>query len=395
VLDAASAELAVEEPPAAVAKASLPTLVACLTLGCVALLMLGVQPMVLGDLGNAHRLSIAEMGVAAMVEMLTLGVVAGGLAAAVRHRRLRLWAVFGCALMIIANVVGLGASGLPLALSRGVSGVGGGILVWIATGVVTRHLAAVRLSAVFLGAQSLSQAGLAAVLPSFAPFGWGANAGLIALGAAAVATTPLILLLPRDLPDLPKAEGGHGGFNASGGFGLAAAFLMMAGITGLWVYVDPLAKMDHVSQALASFAIAASLASQILGALLVVWKGRVIPPARTLASICLAFLATEAVFAWIAQDGAFVAAALVFGFLWIASLPLFVPLLIEVDPTRRSAMLIPGAQLLGGSAGPLLTGLIASDANVRPVLTVSSVLFVAAIAALGLAFVARRRGATG
>jgi hypothetical protein len=390
MLEVAAAELAAEET-APTAPTSTLAIVACLALGCVALLMLGVQPMVLGDLGAAHRLSIADMGLAAMVEMLSLGVVAGGLAAAARHHRLRLWGALGCALLIAANLAGLGAGGLALVLSRGISGAGGGVLVWIATGVITRHQAAVRLSALFLGAQSLTQAGLAALLPFLAPLGWGANAGLIALGATALATSPLILLLPANLPDLPKAEAGKGGLNASGASGLLAAFLMMAGITGLWVYVEPLAQMDHIAPSVSSFAIAASLATQILGALLVVWKGRVIPPARTLVLICLGYLAAEAVFAWIHLDSAFVSAALLFGFLWTASLPLFVPLLIEVDPTRRSAMLIPGAQLLGGSAGPLVTGLFASDTNVRPVLTISAMLFGAAIVAVGAAIATRRR----
>lgn len=50
-------------------------------------------------------------------------------------------------------------------ICRGLVGAAGGVTLWIVTGMVARSQAAVRISAIFLGAQSVSQAALAAALP--------------------------------------------------------------------------------------------------------------------------------------------------------------------------------------------------------------------------------------
>ena len=48
----------------------------------------------------------------------------------------------------------------------------------------------------------------------------------------------------------------------------------------------------------------------------------------------------------------------VFGFLWMFSLPFFVPMVIAADPTRRAAVLVGGAELTGGSLGPLFASFV-------------------------------------
>lgn len=54
-----------------------------------------------------------------------------------------------------------------------------------------------------------------------------------------------------------------------------------------------------------------------------------------------------------------------FGFLWLFSLPFMVPMVIAADPTRRAAVLVGGAELAGGSLGPLLASFVVSDVDVR------------------------------
>ena len=55
----------------------------------------------------------------------------------------------------------------------------------------------------------------------------------------------------------------------------------------------------------------------------------------------------------------------VFGFVWLFSLPFFVPMVIAADPTRRAAVLVGGAELAGGSLGPLFASFVVTDADVR------------------------------
>ena len=62
----------------------------------------------------------------------------------------------------------------------------------------------------------------------------------------------------------------------------------------------------------------------------------------------------------------FLAASAVFGFVWLFASPFLTPLAIEADPSRRAALLGPGASLLGCGAGPLLASFAVRGADVRP-----------------------------
>jgi hypothetical protein len=73
------------------------------------------------------------------------------------------------------------------------------------------------------------------------------------------------------------------------------------------------------------------------------------------------------------------------GFIWTVGLTFFVPLLIRVDPTRRGAMLLPGAELLGGSAGPQITGWFATETRLTPVLVSAAFLTLATLMSILIA----------
>ena len=97
-----------------------------ITLGCIAVLMIGLQPLLLDALLEEHRISVAQLTQAAMLELLALGVVAGALGAFAPRRHLRLLGGFGCLLLVVSNAGSLSGSGLSFVLWRGVSGCGGG-----------------------------------------------------------------------------------------------------------------------------------------------------------------------------------------------------------------------------------------------------------------------------
>lgn len=361
---------------------------AALCLGCVALLMLGVQPLVLGAQVTVGRLDVQLLALAAMVEMLALGVVSGAMGALAPHRNLVGWAAGGCILLVAGNVGCMQVTGLGLVALRGVTGSAGGVLVWIAGGVIGRSRSGLRLAAIFSGAQALSQAVLAALIPLGVP-SLGAGAGFAFLALAGVVCAPLIIGIPRDLPDLPAPEEGHARLGVAGLLGLGGAFLLMAGIVGVWVFVEQIASQHGLAASTISLAVAASLAMQIVGAVFITVIGPRVRAAIVLPVICFGYIVCVAVMGLAAGPGLFVAAILAFGFLWTCSLPLFLPLLVTIDPTRRSAMLLGGAQLLGGSAGPLITGLLVRGADLHPVLSYGAGLFLASALAIGLAVTAR------
>ena len=77
---------------------------------------------------------------------------------------------------------------------------------------------------------------------------------------------------------------------------------------------------------------------------------------------------------------AFLVVSGAFGFIWLFMLPFLVPMVIEADPTRKAAMLLSGAQLLGGSLGPLIASLVVSDADSRGAVAFGAAALVLAVA---------------
>lgn len=84
------------------------------------------------------------------------------------------------------------------------------------------------------------------------------------------------------------------------------------------------------------------------------------------------------------QAALFMGAVAVFGFLWLFALPFQTLLLIQLDPTRRAAMQLGTAQLLGSSFGPLVASFVVSNDEVRGAVGLSAALLVLALIAIGL-----------
>ncbi|WP_404367028.1 hypothetical protein AB5I39_11985 [Sphingomonas sp. MMS24-J45] len=127
-----------------------------------------------------------------------------------------------------------------------------------------------------------------------------------------------------------------------------------------------------------------SLAMQVIGAgAAIVLAGRV-PPRMTVACVGALNLGVLAAMA-AAPPGLFVVASALFGFLWLFAMPFQVPLVIAADPTRRSALLIGGAQLVGSSLGPLFASGLVSGSDVTPVLLFGAFCLILAVLALVVA----------
>ena len=362
-----------------------------IALGCIGVLMLGLQPLLLGSLLEEHRLSVAQLTQAAMLEQLAMGVVAGALGAFAPPRHLRLLGGVGCLLLAASNAGCLGGSGLSLVLWRGMSGCGGGILLWIAAGIIAFSRTPARFSALFVGAQAAFQGALAALLPVTLMPVMGANGGLAALVVLSLASILLLRWLPSDLPDLAKETLGRGWIGVRACAGLLASFFFMAAIVGFWVFVEPLGAFQHISPVVTRFADAANLAAQFAGAVLAIVLAQRLAGAvgTVLVASCAALLVTVAWVATVPHDSAYLAALMLHGFVWSVGLSFYVPLLVRADPTRRGAMLLPGAQMLGGSAGPIITGWFATEMYLTPVLISTALLALVALGGTVVAAVKR------
>jgi hypothetical protein len=363
--------LSTPQPP------NLPTTTAALAVGSVALLMLGLQPLLLGALADESRLTLDEIGYAATAELLALGATTGLLAAFMPPLRIRLINAAGGGALALANIASITSHGYGMVAARAAAGTAGGILVWIAIAAITRAARPDRLSGIFLMAQTLAQAALAAILPITLMPRYGANGGLASLAFFGVLAMAASFILPDSFPRLPKPEAGQAGLPIRGLIGLASVFFYLAGIVGLWVFVEQIGTGAKIAASIVGFAVAAALAAQVTGSgIATLITGR-IKPVPVLVLCCLLNIAIIVVLSGKLSAPLYLASIILFGFLWLFAMPFQTRLLVDLDPTRRTAMLLSAAQLLGSAAGPLVTSAFATDKTLNSALEADAACFAA------------------
>jgi len=352
--------------------------------GVVALLIAGLQPVILGALEREGRLSTAQIGLAATVELMALGVACGLAAAFLKPINIRLKIALVCLAHAGAMLATTLATGGEVIVARAAAGACAGVMLWLAIGVIARSSRPERASGVFVTVQTFAQLVLAAALPALVMGRLGVNGALVSLAVISGLTAVAALAGPDRFSPLPKPEGHGGRLGAAPLGGLLAVFLYMAFIVALWVYLEPLAAKAGLSPREAGLAVALALGLQVLGGAAATLVGDRAPPAHILIAVGLINAVILAVLWSGPGRGLFVACVAAFGFLWLFSLPFQTLLLIRLDPTRRAAMQLGAAQLLGSSAGPLAASLVVGDGEVRRALVLSAVCLAAALTLISL-----------
>lgn len=362
-------------------KPSLTQRLAVLWIGIVGVLFPGVGPLLLGGLEAAGRLTATEIGLAGMAELAAMGVGAAVLGPLFGARRLRPAAVAcGCFLAALNLASTLAHDGL-LVLTRAAAGLPAGALIWIITGMIVRSSRPDRWSGIYLTVQTLAQLAVVAGLTIFVIGRFGPDGGFVALAALAASAAVAGFLAPRAWAALPETEDGPKGLPSPRGWAaLAAVFCFQAFILALWIYAEPLSRQAGHPATTAGLAFSISLAAQVAGgAAATALAGRM----SWFVSLTLGVVAAAAcllAFAALPPAPAFLAASGLFGFAWLFASPFLTPLAIEADPSRRAALLGPGASLLGCATGPLLAALIVSEHDVRPAVWLAGGLAIATLA---------------
>jgi predicted MFS family arabinose efflux permease len=355
----------------------LPQQTTCLMIGVVALLIAGLQPLILGGWAHEGRLSEAEIGLAAMGELLALGITTSLAAAFLKPTHMRIKVGLACVGHGVITLAGLSLSSIWLAADRAVAGVFEGLMLWAAISMIVRSRSAERWAGVFATAQTLAQMMVSAALALWIIPLHGVNGALFLLAALSVGAGLAAITGPNRMAPLPKAaKDADGSLSIRPALGLAGIFLSMAFIVSAWVYLDPLARRAGLSGEMAGLMVSLALGAQVVGSLTATAISGRWPAApilvgvaglQALALIGMGLAPTAMVFA---------GCVILFGFLWMFAIPLHAALMIELDPTRRAALQIGAAQLLGSSFGPLTAGLILGDKPVANVLFVSAGLLV-------------------
>ncbi|MEO8811351.1 MAG: MFS transporter [Caulobacteraceae bacterium] len=361
-----------------------------LFVGTTGVMIAGLQPLLLGALQSEGRLDAAQLGHAATAELLAMGVVAILAGAFLEPKRLRWLGLAAGAALAAIDAITPTMTGEGVTLIRAAAGLPSGLMLWIAIGMITRTPRPERWSGVFLTVQTLAQFGLSAFLTAFVTARYGADGGFLALAAISAAAGAVAMLGPSAYAPLPRSDAPAGLPNPRGAAALGACFLFLVCIVGVWVYAEPMSHQAGHPPWVAGAAVTVSLAFQVAGgAAATVFAGR-IRWFRVLIACGVLDLGLLAAYASLPGPAVFLVVSAAFGFVWLFLMPFLVPMTIEADPSRRSANLIGGAQLLGGSLGPLMASLLVTDRDARGAVAFGAA---ALVAAMGIVTVLHLRSA--
>ena len=364
---------------------------AALAIGTIGVLMVGVQPILLGELVEAKQVSLEGVGIVAMAEIVTLGlgVVLGD--ALLPWSRLRLVTIVAALLAASIDMLTLLAAGDgAMTAVRAAAGLAEGVLVWGTTGVVVRTANPARVAGIFFVAQTLAQAALGALLANAVIPRWGWQGGFAALCALTLLPCLLAFVQPARL--LPLVAAAVSGFRWSAVtlLPLAVVFLQLATLGSFWAYLEPLGKAAGFDARAAQTLIAGVLAMQVIGGSAASFAVRRLAVVPTLVA-CSAALASITATLHQLPGGStlnFAIGCALFGFVWLFMLPFHIGLAFRADASGRLAGLVPAAQLLGSAFGPLTASFIVEGENAAAVPLLSAAF---AVSAAVLLLATRRR----
>ena len=378
-------------PPNRASEMSRQQIAGALAIGTIGVLMVGVQPILLGELVEARQVSLEGVGIVAMAEIVTLGlgVVLGDVV--LPWSRLRLITIVAALIAAGLDLLTLLASGdMPMTAVRAACGLAEGVLIWGTTGVVVRSASPARIAGIFFVAQTLAQAALGALLANAVIPRWGWQGGFATLSALTLLPCLLAFVQPARLA--PLAAPAVSGFRWSTAtlLPLAIVFLQLATLGSFWAYLEPPGKAAGFDARAAQTLIAGVLAMQVVGGSAASFAVRRLAVVPTLVACSMA-LATITATVHALPTGStlnFALACALFGFVWLFMLPFHIGLAFRADGSGRMAGLVPAAQLLGSAFGPLTASFIVEGENASAVPLLSAA-FATAAAVLLLAM--RRR----
>jgi len=352
---------------------------AVLGVGTMALVIAGVQPLLFGTLVDEGRMSASGIGGAVTVEFLALAAGVGLASGRLTPTRLRLRAVLASLVLIAANLMSLRHAVPLLYIDRGLAGLSAGVLLSIPALLLARSRNPAKLGAVLMVLQGLVQVAFAAILPLSLMVSWGANGGFLALAGAAAMAALCGLFVPDRLALLDEAEGKHPIEHAlppAGMLSLVGVVLIYAFFFGFFSYLGQLGTQSHLGTDAIGLVLAATVAASIVGSLLTAVISRKVSFFRVYGISVVVNVGLLVILSKLPGPIVFSLSSICFGLLWGFLMPYQLNFTAEVDATRRSTLLVPGAQAFGASIGPLLCAFSVTERDSRGALLVAGLCLV-------------------
>lgn len=345
---------------------------AALALGSLAMIVTGLQPLLLSELADIGRLPRDLIHPAAIADLFAMALGVAVCALFLKPRRLNLWAAGGALACVAAGLGALIARDGQFLLLRAVGGLSGGVLIWITVGMIARQARPEPWAAAFFLIQSAGQVFAAALVSALGPTGGLAFAA--GLSGLCLLVSPLLNPAMDDLVQAGLRTPGRRGL-----LGLTALFLYFAANAALWFKMRDLAAAQGL-EAISGLVILTTLGAQMLGAMAAVSLAGRLKLAHLFGLVVLCLVLACGVFALHPPAALFVAA---FGLLAFAALLLGASLfgfLHGADPSRRAGAVSPTAQFLAAALGPLAAIAVVNILGLWAVLALSPMLAMAALA---------------
>ncbi|RWE39196.1 MAG: MFS transporter [Mesorhizobium sp.] len=370
-------------------------LASALWIGSVGLLILGLQPVLLGALYTEGHVSGDELALVATAEMIAIAIGSAIVAMLLSAHKMRWKSAVLLLLLALANVWTAYAAGAnTLMAARALAGLAEGGLVAVATELIARSRRAERIGGFFVTMQTLAQCALALLLALYVIPAAGSTGGFLVLAVVCVLSLVIAFAVPADYADLPKDENLANVLTGPSITALLSVFCYFMFFGAVWAFLEPLGAQFGIDGRTVGLIVSASLAAQVLGATTAtVFEAR-IDYRLAIAAIGIVALAASLVLASGPGLTTFGVAALVMGFILLFIVPYQIRLAITADETRTAVLLVPAAQLFGLAIGPVAASLLIDGKDFRPVPKFAAASAVASVALLGLfVLVARRRRA--
>ncbi|WP_343221653.1 MFS transporter [Mesorhizobium silamurunense] len=180
-------------------------LASALWIGSVGLLILGLQPVLLGALYTEGHVTGDELALVATAEMIAIAIGSGVVAMLLPARNMRRKSAVLLVLLALANFwTAYAITPNSLIAARTLAGLAEGGLVAVATELIARSRRAERVGGYFVTLQTLAQCALALLLALYAVPAAGSSGGFVVLGIVCLISLVVARIVPDDYADLPK-----------------------------------------------------------------------------------------------------------------------------------------------------------------------------------------------
>lgn len=335
---------------------SLANLLCSLWIGSVGLLVLGLQPILLGAVFSEGRVTFDELAIAATLEIIALGIGSAVAALLVSSRHLRAKAAALLLLVCALNhATGLSQGAEGFIAVRTLCGFLEGGLVAVATELIVRSRHPERIGGLFVSLQTGAQCVLAALMALLVIPAWGAAGGFDLLALVCLVSLAAVAWLPPHYGAIPAGlvATGKGALGRQALLALLAIFSFFLFIGAIWAFLEPIGLRSGIPAQTVGLMVSASLAAQVAGAGLATYTAERIDGRLAVAAATLVGVAVAAVFASAPSAPLFWLAALATGFVWLFITPYQIGLTISADASRTTTLLVPAAQLFGAALGPV------------------------------------------